>query len=52
MEFGGDARHAWLEEMSHQLLLLSAMTLRNFKEVDELLEKATRLEPTVQDRPA
>lgn len=30
-EFGGDARHAWLEEMSHQLPLLSAMTLLNFQ---------------------
>jgi hypothetical protein len=45
-EYGGDERHQWLEEMTHQLPLLSAMTLQNFSEVSELLRQGRRVEPT------
>jgi hypothetical protein len=48
-EYGGDARHAWLEEMSHQLPLLSAMTLQNLREIEELLDGGTRIDPTAHE---
>lgn len=45
-EYGGDDRQHWLEEMTHQIPLVSAMTLQNFSEISELLRGARRLEPT------
>jgi hypothetical protein len=45
-EYGGEYRQQWLEEMSHQILLVSAMTLQNFSEIAELLHRGRRLEPT------
>jgi PIN domain len=45
-EYGGDERQQWLEEMSHQIPFVSAMTLQNFSEVSELLRRGRPLEPT------
>jgi hypothetical protein len=45
-EYGGDDSHEWLEEMSHQIPLVSAMTLQNFAEISELLSGGHRVEPT------
>src|SRR6266568_8057354 len=45
-EFGGDDSHQWLEEMAHQIPLVSAMTVQNFSEISELLRRARRVEPT------
>ena len=45
-EYGGDDSHEWLEEMSHQIPLVSAMTLQNFSEIAELLSGGHRVEPT------
>jgi PIN domain len=45
-EYGGDDRQHWLEEMTHQIPLVSAMTLQNFSEISELLRRGRRLEPT------
>jgi hypothetical protein len=33
---GEDRRQEWLEEMTHQIPILSAMTLQNFREISEL----------------
>lgn len=45
-EYGGDDRREWLQEMTHQIPLVSAMTLQNFSEISELLRGARRIEPT------
>jgi hypothetical protein len=45
-EYGGENRQQWLEEMTHQIPLISAMTLQNFAEISELLLRGRRLEPT------
>jgi hypothetical protein len=45
-EYGGDGSHEWLKEMSHQIPLVSAMTLQNFSEISELLRGGHRVEPT------
>ena len=44
-EYGGDERLAWLEEMSHQVPMVSSGTLQNFSEISELLRTGSRLEP-------
>ncbi|MFB4289208.1 PIN domain-containing protein [Nonomuraea sp. ATR24] len=49
-EYGGNQREQWLEEMSHRLPLLSALSLRNFKEIKDLLDHPTAVEPTVRQR--
>jgi PIN domain len=48
-EYGGDERQQWLDEMSHQIPFVSAMTLQNFSEVSELLRRGRPLEPTESD---
>jgi hypothetical protein len=48
-EYGGDERQQWLEEMTHQIPFVSAMTLQNFSEVSELLRRGRSLEPTKSD---
>lgn len=45
-EYGGENRQQWLEEMAHQIPLISGMTLQNFFEISELLHRGRRLEPT------
>lgn len=45
-EYGSENRQEWLEEMSHQVPVISAMTLQNFSEISELLPRGRRLEPT------
>jgi hypothetical protein len=45
-EFGSENRQEWLEEMTHRIPLISAMTLQNFSEISELLRRGRRLEPT------
>jgi hypothetical protein len=45
-EYGGENLQPWLEEMTHQIPLISAMTLQNFSEISELLARGRRLEPT------
>lgn len=45
-EYGDDDRHTWLEELTHRIPLLSAMTLQNFSEISELLNNAQSIEPT------
>jgi hypothetical protein len=45
-EYCGENRQQWLEEMTHQIPLISAMTLQNFAEISELLLRGRRLEPT------
>jgi PIN domain len=45
-EYGGENRQQWLEEMTHQIPLISAITLQNFAEISELLLRGRRLEPT------
>ncbi len=39
----------WLDEMTHHVPLISAMTLQNFREISELLAAGQRLEPTAAD---
>ncbi|MGD9526605.1 MAG: PIN domain-containing protein [Dehalococcoidia bacterium] len=39
----------WLDEMTHQVPMISAMTLQNFREISELLAAGQRLEPTTAD---
>ncbi|TMR39378.1 hypothetical protein ETD85_01645 [Nonomuraea zeae] len=48
-EYGGDGYRVWLEEMTHHIPLLSALTLQNFHEIGELLDNGYRLEPTSLD---
>lgn len=48
-EFGGEARLDWLEEMAHQVPLVSASTLQNFAEIAELLRSGRRVEPATED---
>ncbi|WP_133061591.1 PIN domain-containing protein [Streptosporangium minutum] len=48
-EYGGEESHTWLEEMTHQVPLLSAATLQNFREIGSLLEGGRRVEPTERD---
>jgi hypothetical protein len=45
-EFGGDERMEALEEMAHQVPMVSSGTLRNFSEISDLLQSGVRLEPT------
>ncbi|MFI6887974.1 PIN domain-containing protein [Streptosporangium canum] len=49
-EYGGNQREQWLEEMSHRLPLLSALSLRNFTEIKDLLGHPTAVEPTLRQR--
>jgi hypothetical protein len=51
-EYGGDQRMQWLEEMSHQVPMVSAGVLQNFSEISDLLRTASRLEPTSADMEA
>jgi len=44
-EYGGDERLEWLEEMSHQVPMVSSGTLQNFAEISELLRTGSRLDP-------
>ena len=39
----------WLDETTHHVPLISAMTLQNFREISELLAAGQRLEPTAAD---
>lgn len=39
----------WLDEMTHQVPMISAMTLQNFREISELLAAGQRLAPTTAD---
>ncbi len=39
----------WLDEMTHHVPLISAMTLQNFREISELLVSGLRLEPTAAE---
>jgi hypothetical protein len=48
-EYGGDERFQWLEEMSHQVPMISSGTLQNFSEILELLRTGGRLEPSPAD---
>ena len=48
-EYGGDERLQWLEEMSHQVPMISSATLQNFSEILELLRTGRRLEPSPAD---
>lgn len=45
-EFGGDERMEWLEEMAHQVPMVSSGTLKNFSEISDLLQSGSRLEPS------
>lgn len=45
-----ERRGQWLAELTHQIPLVSAMTVRNFSEISDLLRAGKRLEPTNQDR--
>jgi hypothetical protein len=51
-EYGGEDRSRWLEEMTHRLPLLSALSLQNFKEIRELLGHPTSLKPTGRQQAA
>ncbi len=44
-----DRLDEWLDEMTHQVPMISAMTLQNFREISELLAAGHRLEPTAAD---
>jgi hypothetical protein len=46
-EFGGDQRMEWLEEMAHQVPVVSSGTLQNFAEIKELLDSGTELVPAI-----
>lgn len=48
-EYGGDERLQWLEEMSHQVPMISSATLQNFSEILDLLRTGRRLEPSPAD---
>ena len=48
-EFGGEARHDWLEELAHQVPLVSASTLQNFAEIADLLRGGSPVAPTTED---
>ncbi len=48
-EYGGDERLQWLEEMSHQVPMISSATLQNFSEIVELLRTGSRVEPSTAD---
>ena len=39
-----------LDALAHQVPLIGAMTTRNFEEIDELLRKGRRVEPTDRER--
>ena len=47
--YGGDNRYLWIEEMSHQIPLISSTALQNFREIHELLMSGRRLEPTTDE---
>lgn len=51
-DYGGAERSRWLEEMTHQLPLLSAMSLQNFKEIRELIGHPTATNPTARQQAA
>lgn len=48
-EYGGDTHHSWLEEMTHQVPLVSAKTLQNFSEIAELLRNGRHIEPANEE---
>jgi PIN domain len=45
-----ERRRQWLQEMTHHIPFVSAMTLQNFSEISDLLQAGKRLEPTNRDR--
>jgi len=45
-----ERRRQWLQEMSHYIPLISAMTIRNFSEISDLLRTGKRLTPTNVER--
>jgi hypothetical protein len=45
-EYAGSERMAWLEEMSHQVPMVSSGALQNFSEISDLLRAGTRSEVT------
>jgi PIN domain len=45
-----ERRRQWLQEMTHHIPLVSAMTVRNFSEISDLLRAGKRLDPTNRDR--
>jgi PIN domain len=44
-----DQRSQWIEEIAHHIPLVSAMTLRNFSEISELLQAGRVISPTNLD---
>jgi hypothetical protein len=44
-----DHRSQWIEEVAHHIPLVSAMTLRNFTEISDLLHAGRRIKPTKAD---
>jgi hypothetical protein len=51
-DYGGAGQSRWLEEMSHQLPLLSALSLQNFKEIRELIGHPSVTNPTARQQAA
>jgi hypothetical protein len=45
-----ERRRQWLQEMTHYIPFVSAMTIRNFSEISDLLRSGKRLNPTNLDR--
>ena len=45
-----ERRRQWLQEMTHHIPIVSAMTVRNFSEISDLLSAGKRLDPTNLDR--
>ena len=43
-EYGADGTNEWLEEMTQHIPLVSAMSLRNFSDIAELLHSGQRIE--------
>jgi hypothetical protein len=53
VQYGSDQPSGALEmldQLSHQVPLIGAMTTRNFEEIREQLDRGTRIEPTADDR--
>lgn len=45
-----ERRREWLQEMTHYIPFVTAMTVRNFAEISDLLRTGKRLNPTNTDR--
>jgi len=45
-EYGGADRQEWLDELSHQIPMISSATIQNFSEISELLRTAQLLVPS------